>query len=76
MRQKSYIECMAFRVETKMHGTFLKSIFIWQHTAKLRYSPSCTDQTTSSNIMIDNLKTPLKMFYYILQELLIFSEQM
>ncbi len=46
-----------------MHGTF-----IWQQTAKLKYSQSCTDQTTSSNRIIYNLKTHLKVFFDILQE--------
>ncbi len=45
-----------------MHGTFLKSPFIWQQTAKLKYSPSSIDQTTSSNMMIYNLETHLKVF--------------
>ncbi len=53
---------MAFRVEKK-----LMSKFIWQQTAKLKYSPSCTDQPTSKNMMFDNLKIPLKVFSYILQ---------
>ncbi len=55
---------MAFRVENKiMHGTFSKSTFIWQQTATLKYSPSCGDQTTSSN-----MKTHLKVVSNILQE--------
>ncbi len=49
-------------------GTFLKSTFIWQQITKLKYSPSFTDQTTSSNVMIYNLKTHLKVFSDILQE--------
>ncbi len=61
---------MAFRVEIKqiMHDTFLKSTFIWKQTTKLKYSPSCTDQTTSSNMMIYNPTTHLKVFSDILQE--------
>ncbi len=45
-----------------MQGTFLKTTFIWQQRAKLKYSPSCTDHTTSSNMMLYNLKTHLKVF--------------
>ncbi len=47
VKQKSYTVCNAFRVEIEqiIHGTFSKSTFIWQQTANLKYSPSCTDQT-------------------------------
>ncbi len=56
------------RNENNYAWSVLKSIFIWQQTAKLKYLPSSTNQTNSSNMMIDNLKTPLKVFSDILQK--------